>query len=54
MEEGYNEDRVGKILTRIGLKEKDSKVTLEFEAWVRVKTIWQRGHLSTSCFKGRS
>ena len=50
MEEGYHEDRVGKLLTRTGLKEKGSKVTLEFEAWVRVKAIWQRGHLSTGCF----
>lgn len=32
MEESYNEDRVGKIVTWTGPKEKDSKVTLEFQA----------------------
>lgn len=37
MEESYNEDRVGKIVTWTGPKEKDSKVTLEFQAWLKVK-----------------
>lgn len=50
MEESYNEDRVGKIVTRTGPKEKDSEVTLVFQAWVKVKTIWPRGHLSTGWF----
>ena len=50
MEESYNEDWVGKIVTRTGPKEKDSEVTLAFQAWVKVKTIWPRGHLSTGWF----
>lgn len=48
--ESHNEERVGKIQILIGPKGKDSKMTLEFQAWKRVNTIKQRGHPSRGWF----
>lgn len=51
MEESYNEDRVGKIVTRTGPKEKDSEVTLVFQAWVKVKQFGQEAIWVPAGFK---